>query len=139
MKKFSYADEFNRVADVARIGDADDVRVSYSVFVGDLEGEEDSFLDGEFFSADDFTTFSDAAKAKQLVVMVLQQVDKHLATHAPEKNSPDLRRAVLHAVRKALDEAADATKDETDHGLIAAVYFGTTLCAVNAAFAEYRN
>lgn len=80
MKKFSFAEEFNHIADVARLGDVDDVRICYSVFVGDPDNEdEDNFLGGEFFSCDDFTTWSDAAKAKQLVVTVLQKVDENLA------------------------------------------------------------
>lgn len=41
MKKFSFADEFKRVADVARLGDADDVRICYSVFVGSPDDEDE--------------------------------------------------------------------------------------------------
>lgn len=96
MEEYSYAENFRNVANVARIGNADDVRISYSVFVGDLDtknnkifigGEADdfatwsdkNFLGGEFYSADDFTTWSDAAKAKQLVDVTLRLVDKNLA------------------------------------------------------------
>lgn len=114
MKKFSYADEFNRVADVVRLGDADDVRISYSVFVGSSEDEaDDSFLGNGFFSADDFTTWSDAAKAKQLALIALKQVDKHLAPAAPTKKSADLRRAVLQAADQAIQRGVDEL-DTTD-------------------------
>ena len=63
MEEFSYADEFNRVADVARLGDADDVEISYSVFVGDPDLEY-SFLDSErFIHEENFTTYRDAQNA----------------------------------------------------------------------------
>lgn len=102
MEKFSYADEFNRVADVARLSDADDVRISYSVFVGDPNSEgEDNFLGEEFFSADDFTTWSDAAKAKQLVVITLRKVDENLLYGL---KLSDVRDEVLAAIDSALKE-----------------------------------
>ena len=79
MKKYSYAEDFNNVSGIARIGDADDVKISYSVLVGDPDSKGDkNFIGEEYFSADDFTTWNDAAKAKRLASLVLQQVDKNL-------------------------------------------------------------
>lgn len=76
----SYAKEFAAMADVARLGKADDVRISYAVYVGTPNSEgEDNFLGEEFFSVDNFTTWSDAAKAKMLVVDTLQKVDENLS------------------------------------------------------------
>ena len=103
MKEFSYAEDFNNVADVARIGNTDDVKISYSVFVGDPDSKGDkNFIGGEFFSADDFTTYSDAAKAKRLVAFTLRQVDENLAYGLK-----------LSVVR---DEVLDAIADTKNNG-----------------------
>lgn len=111
MEKFSYADEFNRVADVARIGNADDVRICYSVFVGDPNSEgEDNFLGEEFFSADDFTTWSDAAKAKQLVVVALRQVDENLAMGL---KLSDVRDEIIDAIAHTKNNGATTTLEVT--------------------------
>lgn len=111
MEKFSYADEFNRVADVARLGDADDVRISYSVFVGDPNSEgEDNFLGEEFFSADDFTTWQDAAKAKQLVVVALRQVDENLAMGL---KLSDVRDEIIDAIAHTKNNGATTTLEVT--------------------------
>lgn len=103
MENFSFSEEFSRVADVARLGDADDVRISYSVFVGEPNGEDEdnNFLGEEFFSADDFTTWSDAAKAKQLVVITLRKVDENLLYGL---KLSDVRDEVLAAIDSALKE-----------------------------------
>lgn len=103
MKKFSYTQEFNRVADVVRLGDADDVRVCYSVFVGTPSDDDDGFLGTGFFSADDFTTWSDAAKAKVLVQTILETVDEH------QKN---LRHEIYRCVGDSVDTMLKYCDDE---------------------------
>ena len=111
MEEFSYTDEFNRVADVARIGDADDVRICYSVFVGDPNSEdEDNFLGEEFFSVDDFTTWRDAAKAKMLVAVVLRQVDKNLAMGL---KLSDVRDEIIDAIAHKKNKGATTTLEVT--------------------------
>ena len=105
MEKFSYAEDFNNVSGIARIGDADDVRISYLVYVGDPDSKGDkNFIGEEYFSADDFTTWSDAAKAKRLAARVLQQVDKNLEYGL---KLSDVRNEVLDAIAdtKNYDEA----------------------------------
>lgn len=72
------AQEFTSVTDVARIGNADDVEIRYSVFVGDPDLKF-SFLDSERFICEDFTNYRDACNALELVKRTLELVDESLA------------------------------------------------------------
>lgn len=107
MKKFHYGEEFNRVSDVVRFGGTDDVRISYGVFVGDPNGDDKGFLGTNFFSADDFTTWNDAAKAKLLVLTVLEHVDKH-----EQKNNATITTKVPRDIRLALYRCIENTVDK---------------------------
>lgn len=102
--RFNFAEEFAQAADVVRMGADDDVRISYAVFVGDPDGGigEGGPFDDVFFSADDFTTWSDAAKAKQLAVVALRQVDKNLEQGL---KLSDVRAEVLAAISRAFSRA----------------------------------
>ena len=112
MKKYSYAGDFNNVADVARIGNADDVKISYAVFVGDPDSKGDrNFNGGESFAVRGFTTRSDAVKAKMLASLVLQQVDENLEYGL---KLSDVRDEVLAAVAKKFD----VDGDPEDHDLL---------------------
>ena len=103
--RFNFAEEFAQAADVVRMGAADDVRISYAVFVGSADenciGVGRPF-DDVFFSADDFTTWGDAAKARQLAIVTLRQVDKNLAQGL---NLADVRAEVLAAISLAFSRA----------------------------------
>lgn len=105
MKKFNFAEDFAQAADVVRMGNADDVRISYSVYVGSADenciGVGKPF-DDVFFSADDFTTWSDAAKARQLAIVALRQVDKNLEQGL---KLSDVRAEVLAAISRAFSRA----------------------------------
>lgn len=50
MKKLT--EEFQRVSDIVRIGDADDVKIGYAVFVGDPNGEEGFLTEVLFLPTD---------------------------------------------------------------------------------------
>lgn len=136
MKKFSYSKEFNRVSDVVRLGNADDVRISYSVFVGDPNDDADTgtFLGVGFFSADDFTTWSDAAKAKVLVSTVLEHVDDHA-----QKNSvtQDEQRNMRHEIYQCIEDTVATMLEYRDDE-----HFGNMLVAelqynLNNVLAKY--
>ena len=103
--RFNFAEEFAQAADIVRLGDADDVRIRYAVYVGnpdeDAIGEGKTF-DDVFFSADDFTTWGDAAKARQLAVVALRQVDKNLEQGL---KLSDVRAEVLAAISRAFSRA----------------------------------
>ena len=103
--RFNFAEEFAQAADVVRMGAADDVRICYAVFVGDpvenCVGVGRPF-DDVFFSADDFTTWGDAAKARQLAIVALQQVDKNLEQGL---KLSDVRAEVLAAISRAFSRA----------------------------------
>lgn len=101
--RFNFAEEFAQAADVVRLGNADDVRIGYSVFVGDKDaiGVGRPF-DDVFFSADDFTTWNDADKARQLAIVTLRQVDKNLEQGL---KLSDVRGEVLAAISRAFSRA----------------------------------
>ena len=102
--RFNFAEEFAQAADVVRLGNADDVRISYAVFVGDPDGGigEGRPFDDVFFSADDFTTYADADKARQLAIVTLRQVDKNLEQGL---KLSDVRAEVLAAISRAFSRA----------------------------------
>lgn len=104
MKNFSYADDFAQAADIVRLGDADDVRIRYAVYVGDPDGGigVGRPFDDVVFSADDFTTWGDAAKARQLAVVALRQVDKNFEQGL---KLSDVRAEVLAAISRAFSRA----------------------------------
>lgn len=136
-KNFSgYAQEFNKFADVARVGNADDVRISYSVFVGDTNNEDSGFLDTGWFSADDFTTWSDAAKAKRFAETVLEFVDMHAKKNIATKGDWDnMRHAIYRCVETSVNSLLEYRKDK---------YFGAMLiaeltCNLNDILGKYRN
>ena len=111
MEEFSYTDEFNRVAGVARISDDDDERISYSVFVGDPNSKgEDNFLGEEFFSVDDFTTYRDAQNALALVRRTLELVDKNLAMGL---KLSDVRDEIIDAIAHKKNKGATTTLEVT--------------------------
>lgn len=135
MKKFSYTGEFNRVADVVRLGDARDVHISYGVFVGDPDCDcEDckNFLDGGFFSADDFTTFADAAKAKRLVDIVLERVDEHAQKTFDKDEQYNLRHKLYQATSDAVDSLIDYRDDQHFRSMLIA----ELTCNINDVFAQ---
>ena len=103
--RFNFAEEFAQAADVVRLGAADDVRIRYAVYVGN--SDEDAIGEGRpfddvFFSADDFTTWGDAAKARQLAIVALRQVDKNLEQGL---KLSDVRAEVLAAISRAFSRA----------------------------------
>ena len=108
MKKFSYQKEFNCVSNVVRLGNADDVRVSYSVFVGTPSDDDDGFLGTGFFSADDFTTWSDAAKARLLALTVLGHVDDY-QNNGTAKDTDKATSRALHFTRQKLFRVIEET------------------------------
>lgn len=76
----SYQREFNRHADIARYGNADDVRISYGIMVGDPSADVEegkNFLGDEFVESPRFTTWQDAKAAKDFAECLLLVVDKH--------------------------------------------------------------
>ena len=88
MKKLT--EEFNRVSNAVRLGDADDVQIHYGVFVGDPDCEN-TFLDsGQFVCQDHFTTYSDAQQARELVANILAIVDAHKDEDTGKETSRDL-------------------------------------------------
>ena len=108
----SYQEEFNHFSSVARLGNADDVRVSYSVFVGTPSDDDDGFLGTGFFSADDFTTWSDAAKARLLALTVLGHVDDY-QKNGTAKDTDKAPSRDLHFTRQKLFRSVEETVRNT--------------------------
>ena len=110
MKKLT--EEFNRVSNAVRLGDADDVQIHYGVFVGEPDCEN-TFLDsGQFVCQDHFTTYSDAQQARELVANILAIVDAHKDEDTDKATSRD-----LHFNRQKLF----LTIEQTVHDVLATV------------------
>lgn len=108
MKKFSYAEEFDAVATVVRIGNVDDVDVRHAAFLGDPD-QGFSFLDSRKSPSELFTTYHDAVSALSLVRSTLELVDKNLS-HGLKLS--DLRDEILASVSKKFD--IDGDPDDPD-------------------------
>ena len=106
MKKLT--EEFNRVSNVVRLGNADDVQINYGVFVGEPDCEN-TFLDsGQFICQDHFTTYSDAQQAKELVANVLAIIDANKGDDTDKATSRD-----LHFTRQKLFRTIEETVRNT--------------------------
>lgn len=91
MKNFSYQKDFNRHAQIVRVGD-NDVKINYAVIVGDPNTEGNNpkeFLGGEFVESPNFTTWQDAQNAKEFAECLLLVVDQHAQKKALIGNHAD--------------------------------------------------
>lgn len=128
MEKFSYADEFNRVADVARLGDADDVRISYSVFVGipNTDGNNPKeFLGGEFVESPSFTTWQDAQNAKEFVECVLLVVDEH------EKKNNAVSEVTGGEIYRCVEDSVNSLLKYRNHKDFSSMLIAELTCNLN--------
>lgn len=132
MKKLSYAEEFNRVADVVRLGDADDVRICYGVMVGD---DEEGFLGTGCISADDFTTWSDAAKAKVFVQTILETVDGHQKN---TRTAKELSRNLRHEIYQCIDNTVEKMLELRDDELFGAMLIAELTYGINNILAKHN-
>lgn len=135
MKKFSYAEEFSRVADVVRLGDANDVRISYAVFVGDPNDDDEGFLGTGCISADDFTTWSDAAKAKVFVQTILETVDGHQKNTRTAKELP---RNLRHEIYQCIDSTIEKMIEYRDDDLFGAMLTAELTYGINNVLAKHN-
>lgn len=119
MKKFSFAEEFQDAATIAKIGNDFDEFSHYVIGVGDPDLEY-TFLDsGKFISAEPFTTYTDASRAISLVKRILESVDESLA-HGLKLS--DVRDEILTNINRASTgklinkhDAKQAVCDITDY------------------------
>lgn len=102
-----YASAFDDVANVVRFGKPDDTKISYGVMVGDENGDGKTFLGGEFFMVEDFTTWNDAENAKLLAECALSHVDDSLNAKAA-KALPDGYRLLVETMRDSVLAIIDA-------------------------------
>lgn len=100
MKNFSYAEDFDEVASVARMNDLDNSSVSYMAFVG-TPNHDATFLEAGKFISEDFTTYRDAQNAIALVRRTLELVDEDIAQSL---SLADVRDEVLANVERAANE-----------------------------------
>ena len=136
MKKFSYAEEFNRVSDVVRLGDADDVQINYGVFIGEPDCEN-TFLDsGQFVCQDHFTTYSDAQQAKVLVQTVLGHVDEHKKNNATAERLP---RNLRHEIYRCVGNSVDKMLKYRDDELFGEMLIAELIYTLNGVLAKYNN
>ena len=78
-KKFSYAEDFQNVAEICKVGNDFEEFSHYVILVGDPDAEF-TFLDlGKAISAEPFTTYTDASRALSLVRRVLEIVDENFS------------------------------------------------------------
>lgn len=134
MKKFSYAEEFSRVADVVRLGDADDVQINYGVFVGEPDCEN-TFLDSrQFVCQDHFTTYSDAQQAKVLVQTVLGHVDEHKKNNTAK----ELPRNLRHEIYQCIDSTVEKMLELRDDELFGAMLIAELTYGINNILAKHN-
>lgn len=130
MKKL--AEEFNCASDVVRLGDADATRISYAVFCGDPNNDDEGFLGTGFFSADDFTTWNDAAKARLLVSTVLGHVDEHQKNNTAKELPNNLR----HELARCIENTVDTMLEYRDDKHFRAMLITEIICNLNDILAK---
>ena len=138
MQKLS--EEFARVADVVRFGNADEPAVGYAVLVGDSDCKF-SFLEKEKFLHEDFTTRRDAQNAFNLVRRTLALVDDEPEDeHSLSPISRDtLRRELIRSVDKAVERAISKGVSDFDDVSLYAVISAEVVCELNNTFLNFFN
>lgn len=132
----NYTEEFNRVSTVARLGNADAVRVSYAVFCGDPNNDDEGFLGTGFFSADDFTTWNDAAKARLLVSTVLGHVDEHQKNNTANNTANELPNNLRHELARCIENTVDTMLEYRDDKHFRAMLITEIICNLNDILAK---
>ena len=99
-EKFSYSKEFQENARICKVGKDFDEFAHYVILVGDPD-REFTFLElGKCFSAEPFTTYTDAKRAYSLVQKTLELVDENISLGL---KLADVRDEVLAAVSEKFD------------------------------------
>lgn len=133
MKKLT--EEFNRVSNAVRLGDADDVQIHYGVFVGDPDCEN-TFLDsGQFVCQDHFTTYSDAQQARELVANILAIVDAHKDEDTGKETSRDLyfnRQKIFHTIEETVRDVLAIVPKDAPH--LDCILIAELICSLNDVF-----
>ena len=108
-EKFSYSKEFQEHARICKVGKDFDEFAHYMILVGDPDLEF-TFLElGKFFSAEPFTTYTDAKRAYSLVQKTLELVDENISLGL---KLADVRDEILAEVSKKFD--IDGDPDDPD-------------------------
>lgn len=99
-EKFSYSKEFQENARICKAGKDFDEFAHYVILVGDPD-HEFTFLElGKFFSAEPFTTYTDAKRAYSLVQKTLELVDENISLSL---KLADVRDEILAALSEKFD------------------------------------
>ena len=137
MQKLS--EEFARVADVVRFGNADEPAIGYAVLVGD-PALEFTFLEKEKFLHEDFSTQRDAQNAFNLVRRTLALADEPEDEHSLSPISRDtLRRELIRSVDKAVERAISKGVSDFDDVSLYAVISAEVVCELNNTFLNFFN
>lgn len=103
-EKFSYSKEFQEHAQIGKVGKDFDEFAHYMILIGDPDLET-TFLDfGKSFSAQPFTTYTDAKRAYSLVQKTLELVDENISLGL---KLADVRDEILAEVSKKFDVDGD--------------------------------